>query len=189
VPDSFTTLRYWLDRLRQGDPAARNELLRHSRDRLRLLTLQMLRRFPGVQQWEDTSDTLQKALVRLDRALGEVHPTAPRDFLRLAATQIRRELIDLSRRRPPDLPGSEPMAEAPSANGDDPYQLSLWTEFHRRIAEMPEEDRELIELLYYQGLSQPAAAQLLGVPLTTLKRHWNETRVRLLIQLGGVLPG
>jgi RNA polymerase sigma factor (sigma-70 family) len=187
MPD--TTLQYWLDRLRLGDPAARNELLRHSRDRLRSLTRQMLRRFPGVQQWADTSDVLQNALVRLDRALGEVDLAAPLDFIRLAAKQIRRELIDLSRRRPPELPCAEPAAEAPSADGDDPYQLSLWTEFHSRIAEMPEEDLKLFELLYYQGLSQPAAAQLLGVPLTTLKRHWKETRVRLLIQLSGVLPG
>jgi RNA polymerase sigma-70 factor (ECF subfamily) len=187
VPD--TTLQYWLDRLRQGDPAARNEVLRHSRDRLRVLTRQMLRRFPGVQRWEDTSDVLQNALVRLDRALGEVRPATPLDFLRLAAEQIRRELIDLSRRRPPDLPCAEPAAEAPSAEGDDPYKLSLWTEFHSRIGEMPEEDRELIDLLYYQGLSQPAAVRLLGVPLTTLKRRWKQTRVRILNQLGGMLPG
>src|SRR5262249_9183568 len=189
VPDHSAILPHWLDRLRQGDWAARNALIRHSRDRLRLLTRQMLRRFPGVQRWEDASDILQKALIRLDRALGEVHPAAPRDFLRLAATQIRRELIDLSRRRPPDLPVPEPVAAASRPHADDPYQLSLWTEFHSRIAAMPEDDRELIELLYYQGVSQPEAAQLLGVPLTTLKRHWKETRVRLLAQLGGVLPG
>jgi RNA polymerase sigma-70 factor (ECF subfamily) len=188
VSDHSTTLQYWLDRLRQGDPAARNELIRHSRDRLRLLTRQMLRRFPGVRQWEDTSDVLQNVLVRLARALADVNPAAPRDFLRLAATQIRRELIDLSRRRPPDLPGPQPVAEVPSADTDDPYRLSLWTDFHSGIAKLSEEDRELFDLLYYQGLSQPEAAGVLEVPLTTLKRHWKEARGRLLVQLGGALP-
>ena len=73
MSDSAPLLAFWLDRLRAGDPAARNELIRHSRDRLRLLTRQMLRRFPGVRQWEETSDVLQNVLVRLLR-VNHVHP-------------------------------------------------------------------------------------------------------------------
>jgi RNA polymerase sigma-70 factor (ECF subfamily) len=190
---------FWLDRLRCGDPAARNELIRHSRDRLRLLTRQMLRSFPGVRRWEETSDVLQNVLLRLDRALQAVEVPSPRDFLRLATTQIRRELIDLARHHagPKGLganlvpPGQLEPGETPPEPADcsaDPDQLARWHDLHTQIADLEEEDRELFELLYYQGLTQADAATVLGVPLTTLKRHWRAARVRLMTRLGGELP-
>src|SRR5262245_42091642 len=92
-----TTIDHWLERHRAGDPAARNELLRHARERLRLLTHRMLRRFPGVHQYEETSDVLQRLLLRLDRAWSAIDVPSSRDFLCLAAHHLRNLLIDLSR--------------------------------------------------------------------------------------------
>jgi RNA polymerase sigma-70 factor (ECF subfamily) len=199
MSDSAPSIVFWLDRLRTGDPAARNELIRHSRDRLRLLTRQMLRGFPGVQRWEDTSDVLQNVLVRLDRALQALEIASQRDFLRLATAQIRRELIDLARHHsgpqglganlvPPGHvePGSNPHEVADSSA--DPVQLARWQELHTQIASLEDEDRELFELLYYQGLKQADAASVLGVPLTTFKRRWRGARVRLMMRLDGELP-
>jgi RNA polymerase sigma-70 factor (ECF subfamily) len=199
VTDSAPTLQHWLDRLRDGDPAARNELIRHSRDRLKLLTRQMLRRFPGVRQWEESSDVLQNVLVRLDRALQAVAVPSPRDFLRLATTQIRRELIDLARHHfGPEGPGANLVPPGQIAPGEtppepedgsaDPKELSRWHDLHCQIAGLDDEDRELFELLYYQGLKQADAAALLGVPLTTFKRRWRAARLRLMTRLGGDLP-
>src|SRR5438874_1089124 len=54
--DSTALLQHWLDRHQAGDPDARAELIRHSQERLRHLTRQMLRHYPGVRRWEDTSD-------------------------------------------------------------------------------------------------------------------------------------
>jgi RNA polymerase sigma-70 factor (ECF subfamily) len=200
LDESSATLQHWLDRHRAGDPAARNALMGHCRQRLRLLTRQMLRRYPSVHEWEDTSDIVQNVLIRLDRALSAVAIVSVRDFLRLAAAQIRRELIDLKRHYyGPAGPGTnektaglayqQAMADHPAPDGDDPYQLSLWTEFHGFIAEMEDEDRELFELVYYQGLSQPAAAQLIGMPLTTFKHRWQSARLRLALRLPHGLPG
>jgi len=199
VNDSSSALMYWLDRLRAGDAAARNELIRHSRDRLRLLTRQMLRHFPGVRQWEETSDVLQNMLLRLDRALQVVEVPSPRDFLRLATAQIRRELIDLSRHHfgPEGLganvvpPGQvEPKDGLPEpVQGDaNPDSLSRWHELHCQIAGLDEQHRELFELLYYQGLTQSAAAELLNISLTTLKRRWRAARIQLMSRLKGELP-
>jgi RNA polymerase sigma-70 factor (ECF subfamily) len=199
VSDSAPSLQHWLDRLREGDPAARNELIRHSRDRLRLLTRQMLRRFPGVRQWEETSDVLQNVLVRLDRALQAVEVPSPRDFLRLATIQIRRELLDLTRHHfgPEGLganvvpPGQVALGDTPPEPQDrreDSDHLTRWHDLHCQIAGLDEEDRELFELLYYQGLKQADAAALLGIPLTTFKRRWRAARVRLMTRLGGELP-
>ena len=61
-------------------------------------------------------------------------------------------------------------------------------EFHRRVEDLPEEEREVFHLLWYQDVSQPEAAELLGVPLVRLKRCWQSARRRLYDLLGGELP-
>ena len=91
-------LQRWVDRHAQGDAAAREQLLRAACDRLLRLTRKMLRNFPEVRRWEQTDDVWQNASLRLWRSLEEVQLVDARHFLRLAALQIRRELIDLSRR-------------------------------------------------------------------------------------------
>ena len=95
--DLTHALRFWLDRLREGDPQARNELIRHSQERFRLLTRQMLRGYSGLHQWEATSDVLQNVLMRIDCVLLAIDVATPCDFMRLATLQIRRELIDMTR--------------------------------------------------------------------------------------------
>ena len=87
----------WLDRLREGDEAARESLLEFSCERLMRLTRKMLRRFERVRRWEQTDDVLQSAMLRLHRTLAEVRPESPADFYRLAALNIRRELLDLAK--------------------------------------------------------------------------------------------
>jgi DNA-directed RNA polymerase specialized sigma24 family protein len=39
--------------------------------------------------------------------------------------------------------------------------------------------REVVDLLWYEGLSQTEAAEVLGVAAITLKRRWAEARLRL----------
>src|SRR5262245_15282712 len=94
-----------LDALRGGsDPAAaavaRERLLDAAGDRLRHLTGQMLRQYGSVRVFEQTDDVFDGAVTRLTRALGDERVLArlasTRDFLGLAAAQIRRELIDLA---------------------------------------------------------------------------------------------
>jgi RNA polymerase sigma-70 factor (ECF subfamily) len=199
VSEPDPTLEHWLERHRCGDPAARNELIRHSQERLRLLTRQMLRHYPHLQQWEDTSDVFQGALMRLARALGEVEPPTAQDFLYLAAALIRRELIDLSRhhfgpegdgrhQHAPGGPAPDDTPREPADSSDDPRKLALWGEVHNYIAARDEPERQLFELLYYQGLTQEQAATLLRVPLRTLRRHWQLARLRLMERFGNESP-
>src|ERR1700719_3893809 len=96
--DRSTQIQGCIDLMQSGDPSALNELLDCASERLTHLTRVMLRDFPGVHRWELTDDVLQNAVVRLCRALGEVRPPTAADFFRLAAAQIRRELLDLARR-------------------------------------------------------------------------------------------
>ena len=48
-----------------------------------------------------------------------------------------------------------------------------------RVAQLSDEDREIIGLIHYQGLAQAEAAHLLGVNLRTVERRWQHARLRL----------
>jgi RNA polymerase sigma-70 factor (ECF subfamily) len=156
-----------------------------------------------VRRWEDSADVLQNALLRLCRALQAVAPPTPRDFYRLAAAQVRRELIDLARHYyGPQGLGAHHASQAPSA-GDgptpaaydpadataDPGRIALWTDFHRQVETLPAEEREVFDLLWYQGLTQVEAAAVIGVSDRTVKSRWRSARLKLFEALGGELPG
>ena len=195
-------IQAWIDRLRAGDQAARNELIGHADERLRRLTRKMLKGFPRVKRWEDTDDVLHNAVLRLWKALHEITPRSARHFFALAALQIRRELIDLARQyygpqgmgaKHASSVGGEDSASAPQAGKADstlePSRLAIWTEFHERVDTLPEQEREVFDLLWYQGLTQDEAAALLGISEATLKRRWLAARQRLHQMLKGGLPG
>jgi RNA polymerase sigma factor (sigma-70 family) len=192
-----------IDRLQTGDPAARDELLGRTCERLRRLTRKMLKDYGRLRRWEETDDVLQNALVRLWGALRQVTPATAREFFGLAGLQIRRELIDLARQyfgpegvgahhashAREDAGGNTPPALAePADTTHDPSRLALWTEFHQQVDALPEDEREVFDLLWYQELTQDEAARLLGISEATLKRCWLSARRRLHHALQGGLP-
>jgi RNA polymerase sigma factor (sigma-70 family) len=196
-----TPIQRCLDQLRAGDQSARAALLSASRQRLLLMAGQMLNRYPGVRRWEETDVVVQNVLLRLDRCLAEVSLESTRDFLNLAAAQIRRELIDLARHyfgpqgmgakhfTPNEAAmGEWPAARADAGSSDDPGRLARWSELHERIAALPPEDRETFALLWYHGMAQAEAAALLGVSVRTVKRRWQAARLQLAEALGGEPP-
>jgi RNA polymerase sigma factor (sigma-70 family) len=201
--DLSTEIQLRLDRLRLGDECARDELLDITRARLGRLARKMLQGYPGVRRWEQTDDILQNVSLRLCRALKKIRPESAHGFVRLAALQIRRELIDLARHyEGPEGPGRHHMsragwgdpATAPGppdspSDSDDPARLATWSEFHETVESLPDAEREVFDLLWYQGLSQREAAALLGVTERVAKRRWRSARLKLHEMLGGQMPG
>lgn len=196
-----TETQLCIDRMLAGDETYRHVLIGHAYERLRLLARKLLGGYPGIRRWEQTDDVLQNASTRLWKSLKDVAPKDVREFFALAATQIRRELIDLSRHyygpqgiganyATDDHTGREPSPgnEKPDPT-DDPATLTEWTELHERVRELPEEQRETFDLLYYHGLSQPEAAEVLGISLRTLKRRWRDTRRSVFAAYHGTRPG
>jgi RNA polymerase sigma factor (sigma-70 family) len=194
-------MRDWIARLQKGEAGAREHLLACAFDRLDLLARRMLRDFPRVARWEQASDVRQAALIRLSRALEQSPPATVRDFLRLAACQIRRELIDLARHyqgplgmdcrgagarvgTPPAGDSSGPRAD-PADTTHEPGRLAAWTELHERIEALPEQERESFELLWYQGMTRSEVAALLEVDERTVQRRWQAARLRLHRDLDG----
>lgn len=198
--DPSVQIQGWIDRLRRGDESARVALIESAGGRLLRLTRKMIKSYPRVARWEQTDDVFQNALLRLDRALRSVAPATVRDFFRLSAAQVRRELIDLARRYGgPEGLGANHASHGPDGDGSQavpdraestqaPDQLACWSEFHRRIEALPDEDREIFDLLWYQGLTQPQAALVLGVSERTVNRRWIAARLRLGEGLGGQIP-
>jgi RNA polymerase sigma-70 factor (ECF subfamily) len=193
----------WIERLRAGDESARQELLACTYERLREITRKALHRYPRVRRWEQTDDVLQNVCLRLDRTLREVTPEDARAFLRLASLNIRRELLDLIKHYygprgqgakhatnagPPDesAPPDGRLQVADVAG--EPARLAAWSEFHQAVERLPNEEREAFDLLWYQGLTQAEAAEVLGVAERTVKRRWQAARLHLFEALHGELP-
>lgn len=194
TPRSDTALQGVIDLANAGNAAAWGELLAHACERLRRLARKMLRSYPALRRWEQSDDLLQNAMLRLHRALSEVGPKSVRHFFNLATVQMRRELLDLADRHfGPEGVGANHHTDGPcqavdgqggvldrqSAVADEPASLEGWTTFHARIEALPDEDREVVGLLWYEGLSQEEAASVLGVSVRTVKRRWQSARLLL----------
>jgi RNA polymerase sigma-70 factor (ECF subfamily) len=178
--------------MRAGDPSARGRLIEHTCERLRLMTRKMLHSFPKVHRWEETDDVFTAALTKLHQCLASVQPESPRHFYNLAAMHIRRVLIGMARRYcgPMGLGANydtnanqpegerQPRYEATDTTAE-PSTLMEWTEFHEQVEILPEEEREVFNLLWYEGLEQSEAAEMLGISERTLRRRWQDARVRL----------
>jgi RNA polymerase sigma factor (sigma-70 family) len=178
-----TELHNLLGRVAARDRVAREELLRRTAGNLERLAHKLMAAYPTVRRWEQTDDVLQSATLRLLRALEQVSPENPRQFFGLAAEQIRRELIDLARHYhgPRGIGANhdsqnETAPEAPAASDS---SLADWQTFHEGVAALPEADREIFGLLFYQDLSQAEAADLLGLTVAAVQQRWQRARLRL----------
>ena len=174
-------LQGWIDRLQSGEPGARDDLLGHACERLRRLTRKMLRGYARLRRWEETDDVLNSAMLRLWTALQQVTPRTVREFYGLASLQIRRELLDLARHYygPRGAGANHASGLFEAADGGDSSALDDWREFHERVAQLPDEEREVVGLHYYQGLPHADIAEMLGVDLRTVQRRWQHARLLL----------
>ena len=57
-------------------------------------------------------------------------------------------------------------------------QLAEWSAFHQQAGSLPEELGSVFDLIFYQGLSQAEAAEVLGISVKTIKRRWQKARLR-----------
>src|SRR5262249_4709549 len=84
-----TILQALLDRMNQGDRAARRELLDRACGRLRRLAGTMLAgSFPALQGHHELDSVVHETWLRLVQALEQTDPPTVADFFRLAAHKI-----------------------------------------------------------------------------------------------------
>lgn len=99
----------------------------------------------------------------------------------------RNAIVDRLRAR------SEPVAEVPDLASSEPgpsdraeSSFVSWR-VHRALEELPEKEREVVELAYWSGLSQTEVAEYLHIPLGTVKTRTRSALARLADLLEGEL--
>ena len=193
-----TELHDLVGRIQAGDRDAANDLVRRSAERLEALAHKMLKDFPIVRRWEQTGDILQNALTRLLRTLNAVRPDSVPGYFRLAAQAVHRELLDLARHYAGPLSPAAHHDSLPDGSTGSPLHglaavedirnLERWAAFHEAVERLPDEDRGLIELGFYEGLAKDEIARILGVDERTIRRRWNRATRRLAEELGDEVP-
>lgn len=183
-----TKIQTWLQRLRAGDDGARDEVIRHASERLRRRAHQLFRRNDRLRRHEQTDDVLQVALVRLHKSLKDVHPESVPQLIGLAARHIRLAIVDLARHHFGPLgqgkhhhtdgqPADEAGGSLEKATSE-PQDLYDWVKFHNAFEALPEDEKQVFDLIWYKGLKQVEVAEVLGVSEKTIQRQWLKIRTR-----------
>jgi RNA polymerase sigma-70 factor (ECF subfamily) len=194
-PTTVIIQRY-LDAL-PGDPAAEpiiRELLGQAAGRLRLLCATSLHKsYPRLSRPPmnlEPDELLGGVVAGLLTALQTVRPSTVRQFFALANQHMRWQLNDLARRldkQPAVAALVESGAAAPPSSSD-----SCLTPDGCRILEaiegLPEDEREVFDLVGIQGLTHPEAAAVVGVSVKTVQRRLNRARLLLARQLADLRP-
>lgn len=195
-------LQSLLNRAADGDDQVYAILIAEATERLRKLTRRMLRNYPALRRWEETDDVFQNAVMRLHRSLSEVRPESVRAFFGLAATQVRRTLIDLVRhhfgphgqathhdsdQRTGTTNSGFRLAQHQSESAE-PATLDAWARFHEAVEQLPDEERSVFEMIWYAGMEQTHVAAVVGLSLSTVQRRWYRARFLLQQSMSGEWP-
>jgi RNA polymerase sigma factor (sigma-70 family) len=175
MPDDTThLLNDLVGRVRRGDPAARRALLDAACGRLRRLAAHILSgSFRDLAVRHDLDSVVHDTWLRLAQALESAEPESVEHFFRLAAQKVRHVLLDMVERRGRE-PASLHTADGAGIGGRtlDPARLAEWTEFHRRAAALPDDERAVFEMHYYLDLPQAEVASVLGLHPKKVSRLW-----------------
>lgn len=167
-----------LQRCRAGDELAWEHLVRAWQGRVCAIA------YGYVGSVEEARDVAQNVFIQVYRRLGEI-PDAER-FPAWMVRVARNAALDRTRRiraRPPaeDLPATEVRGLA--VQTPDPEASWVLEErrrlLHRAIASLGGLSREMILLREIQGLALEEIADLLAVPLGTVKSRCNRARLEL----------
>jgi RNA polymerase sigma factor (TIGR02999 family) len=108
-------------------------------------------------------------------------------FFAVAARQLRRVLVDHARRVNSDKRGGGhtkfSLADADCATVDRDERLLAIDEALERLQALDRRAANVIELRFFGGLSEPEAAEALGISLATLRRDWEFARTWMASQL------
>jgi RNA polymerase sigma factor (TIGR02999 family) len=177
-----------LGAIRDGDPAAANQLLPLIYAELRkLAAAKMSRELPG-QTLQPTA-LVHEAWLRLVDADGHAQFKNHAHFFGAAAEAMRRILVESARRklalrrggRQEHLDVEEIEIAAPSTDDE---LLAVHEALDRLAAESPER-AELIKLRYFAGLTIEEAAAALNISERTAKRWWTFARAWLFQEIKG----
>ncbi|WP_188193205.1 RNA polymerase sigma factor [Nonomuraea sp. SYSU D8015] len=127
---------------------------------------------PGLAE-----EAVQDALVRMWRSAGNFD--ASRELAPWLYQIVRRCAVDVHRRHN-RRPATAPLPELPIEA--EPADDRLWL-VRAAVRELEPAQREVVELMYFQGLGHQAVADRLGIPVGTVKSRASRACRRLADQL------
>ncbi|MGA2271698.1 MAG: sigma-70 family RNA polymerase sigma factor [Bryobacteraceae bacterium] len=173
--------------LRRGDPSAEANLVALVYDEFRALARHFMRRERPDHTLQPTA-LVHEAYLRLLRDYPADWQSRAH-FFAAAAIVMRRILVDHARQRAAaKRPGGKQRVELDdfmATASPRIEQLLILDQALSRLAEWDRRRARLVELLYFGGLTEQEAAEVLGVSVRTVKRDWSAARAWLQAQLGG----
>jgi RNA polymerase sigma-70 factor (ECF subfamily) len=168
-----------LQRIADGDDGAFDTLYRRFARPLYGLALRMLRDRGRAE------DAVQETFTSIWRSAASYRPERGPGAPWLYAV-ARNAIVDRARARGDATFSDPPETVAQDAGPDEQAQSSYvsWR-VHRAVGDLPEHEREVLELAYWGGLSQSEVAQFLDIPLGTVKTRTRSGLARLADLLEG----
>jgi len=182
-------------RFNAGQESAVEDLLGHVRHRLMVITRGQLRGPGGytqVARWHQTDDVVQEVCIRLADTLRQEPINTGDHFLRLAAKHIRWALanmhahvntkshyaatVETDRERLDDHGPDGRLGMAPAR----PDAAFRWDKFLDRFKTLTEEQRQMLDDVFFNGCTQRETAARMKIGLTAFKERWLKLKLQLL---------
>jgi RNA polymerase sigma-70 factor (ECF subfamily) len=165
-----------ITRVAKGDERAFLEIYDCYVSRVHALTFHILG--DRMLAEEATQDTFLKLWSRAHSYLADRGPLLP--WLLTIARRTALDRLRLEARRPTLSDLNDPTeAWETIADGDGLPEENRWRSMHFAVQALSPEHRQVIELAYYQGLSQSEIAKVLGWPIGTVKTRLRTAMERL----------
>jgi RNA polymerase sigma factor (TIGR02999 family) len=177
-----TLLKKWRD----GDRQAGHDVIEMAYNELHRLAAHYLR---GERNDHTLSATalVNEMYVRL-AASDPIDWQNKAHFFAIAATQVRRVLVNYARDRQAQKRGGKQVKLALTDIGEpehapEQHNIVALDEVLTRLATLDARAAKVVELRYFAGLSEAEAAEVLGISVATLKRDWTWARAWLIANL------
>ena len=171
---------------RKGDARAFETLVRRYQDRL----LTALASIAGSR--DEAEDVAQEAFVtayvKLDKFDGDssFYTWLYRIAMNNAVSRLRKRRIESSVEHTRDLTGSEPYCDREMAE-DQVLRQERAAQVHRALSMMPQDFRAVLVLREMEGCDYDTIAQILDLPVGTVRSRLHRARMQLKEQLSEVL--
>jgi RNA polymerase sigma-70 factor, ECF subfamily len=175
-----------LGELKQGDKQAANHILPLVYDELHRLARSYFRRERGEHTLQPTA-LVHEAYIRL------VDQRAPLEsrghFMALAATQMRRILLDYARKHQAARRGAGGqkvlLEDTMAISHQKPVDIIALDAALHKLNGLDADQSRVVELRFFGGLSVEETAEAMGVSPATVKRGWSSARAFLHREITG----
>ena len=165
----------------RGEPAARQRLEESIYADLRRLAASRMRDERVGHTLQPTALAHEAFLRMIDQERAD--PRSRAHFLALAATMMRRVLVDHARARGAEKRGGARRAQAldeePGVEGWDAHEVLALDEALRELGQTQPRQARVVELRFFGGLGVDETAEELGVSRETVKLDWRFARAWL----------